>query len=273
MKHYLPTGAAGILAASLLFNAGTAQADEANESFAAGETSGADPAAPNAPIPVKSHWETSAAAGATLTRGNSKTFLGTLTLLSNGKWEKEEANLGADFTYGENEDKTLGKVVKNAETEHAFGQFNRLFSERFFGFGRVDGLHDPISAVDYRLTLSAGAGYYFIKNSRTSLRGEVGPGYIFQKQAGHIHNYPTVRVADRFEYKFSETSHLWQTAEFLPEVEHVHNYIINAEIGVESALTKKLSLRTSLQDTYHNAPAPGREKNDAKLIAALAYKF
>jgi hypothetical protein len=28
-----------------------------------------------------------------------------------------------------------------------------------------------------------------------------------------------------------------------------------------------------LDDTYDNQPAPGKLKNDAKIIAAIAYKF
>jgi hypothetical protein len=32
-------------------------------------------------------------------------------------------------------------------------------------------------------------------------------------------------------------------------------------------------LRVYLDDTYNNVPAPGRKKNDLKLVAAVAYKF
>jgi hypothetical protein len=46
-----------------------------------------------------------------------------------------------------------------------------------------------------------------------------------------------------------------------------------AEIGVEAALTKSFSLKTFLDDSYLNQPAPGKLKNDAELIAALSYKF
>src|SRR5438445_71610 len=52
------------------------------------------------PIPVPPHWESSAAAGLTLTRGNSDTFLGTLSLVTGKKWDVNELALGADATYG-----------------------------------------------------------------------------------------------------------------------------------------------------------------------------
>jgi putative salt-induced outer membrane protein YdiY len=58
-------------------------------------------------------------------------------------------------------------------------------------------------------------------------------------------------------------------------VDKFNNYVINAEIGIEADLTKKkdLTLRAFLQDTYNNEPAAGREKNDARLVTAIAYKF
>jgi len=73
----------------------------------------------------------------------------------------------------------------------------------------------------------------------------------------------------------SDRARVWQTAEFLPQVDDLNNYIINAEVGIEADLntTGKLALRAYLQDTYNNVPAKGREKNDAKLVAAIAYKF
>ena len=53
------------------------------------------------------------------------------------------------------------------------------------------------------------------------------------------------------------------------------NYIVNAEVGIEADLTadRKLSLRAVLMDTFNSQPAAGREKNDVKLITAIAYKF
>jgi len=56
-------------------------------------------------------------------------------------------------------------------------------------------------------------------------------------------------------------------------VDRFSNYIINAEIGVETAMTKHLSQQTFIQDSYHSEPAAGRQKNDLKLVAALKYKF
>ena len=50
----------------------------------------------------KSPWESSAALGFTLTRGNSSTLLFTANVLSSRKQGNNEISLGADATYGAN---------------------------------------------------------------------------------------------------------------------------------------------------------------------------
>jgi len=229
----------------------------------------ADPAAAAKAVEPekKSPWERSVAIGATVTRGNSKTLLFNANVLALRKWNQNEISLGADGSYGENDD------VKNIEQVHGFGQYNRLFSDRFFAYARVDALHDAVADVDYRITIGPGAGYYFIKNEKTRLSAEVGPSMVLEKQGGKEKQYLAARISERFEHKLNDRARVWQSLEFLPQVDKLENYIMNAEAGIEADLTKKLSLRTLIQDTYHSKPAVGRKANDIKLISGINYKF
>lgn len=231
-------------------------------------------------IPIVSHaqtpppkWTGSAAAGVTLTRGNSDTVLATLTFAADKKWEQNELSLGSDAAYGQS--KINGTENTTAESLHGFAQYNRLFTPHWYGYGRVDGLHDGVADIKYRVTLSPGAGYYFIKNTNTDLSLEVGPGYVIERLDDENKNYATLRVGEKFHQALSDRARMWETAEWLPQVDNFNNYILNFEIGLEADLSssKKLSLRTYFQDIYNNVPAPGRQKNDAKLVAAVAYKF
>lgn len=228
----------------------------------------AAPATATAPAPgTKPLWDTSAHLGLTLTRGNSRTLLLAGDVQSTYKKNKDELNLGADVTYGED------RGVKSSESVHGFGQYNRLFTDRFFGYLRLEGLHDAVADVDYRFTLSPGVGYYFIKTPNTSLRGEVGPGYVYEKVGGNNKDYMTLRFAERFDQKINDRAKIWQSLEFLPQVDRFSNYVINAELGVETAITPKFTQRVMIVDTYRSEPAAGRQKNDIKLIAAIGYKF
>jgi putative salt-induced outer membrane protein YdiY len=150
-----------------------------------------------------------------------------------------------------------------------------LIGDGFFAYGRVDGLHDGVADIKYRLTLAPGVGYYFVTNKVLDLSLESGPGYIKEQLDGYSESFATLRFAQKFHYAISPHAKVWDMVEYLPQADHLDNYIINAEVGVESGLSKgdKLSLRTVLQDSFNNVPAAGRLKNDLKLIAALAYKF
>src|SRR5688572_21979106 len=84
-------------------------------------------------------WETSAAAGVTLTKGNSDTFLGNVSVNSSRKLPRDEFFLGASGTYGTTEkDVTNPNGTESEETQTttamatAFGQYNHLFNERWY---------------------------------------------------------------------------------------------------------------------------------------------
>lgn len=212
-------------------------------------------------------WERTASLGATVTQGNSDSVLLTAQVLGTRKAEEWELQLGASAAYGEVED------TKSADSLSGFAQYNRLFTEKFYGYARLDGLHDAVADVDYRFTFGPGAGYYFIKNETTSFSAEVGPSFIVEKVGGQTDEYLALRIGEKFEHKFSERARIWQMAEILPQVDDWENFIVNAEIGAEASLTERLSLRAYVQDTYDNQPAEGRENNDVKLVSALGYKF
>jgi putative salt-induced outer membrane protein len=216
----------------------------------------------------KPAWESSLGLGLTLTRGNSDTVLATGNIQTHRKGIQNEISLGADGAYGEN------NSVEDVNSAHAFSQYNHLFSERFFGYLRAEALHDEIADLQYRITLSPGAGYYFLKQTNTSLAGEFGPAMVFQRLGNHDDNFVTLRLAERFEHKFSEQkARVWQSVEILPQINDFNNFIVNAEVGVEAAISKNVSLQTVVQDNFVNEPAPGRQQNDLRIVSGLKYKF
>ena len=232
--------------------------------------------ATNAPPPAPK-WQTAVSAGLTLTRGNSDTTLATLAAETDRKTEANEWNLGINATYGESKSSVNGVSTTSTTAQNVDGhiQYNQLLTDRFYVYARVEGLHDDVADIHYNITLSPGAGYYFIKNTNTDLSAEAGPGYVFERLDSETRDYATLRVSEKFHQRLTDRARLWETAEWLPEFDDFNNYIINAEIGVEADITasKSLSLQCYLDDSYYNEPAPGRLKNDSKLVMAIAYKF
>lgn len=244
--------------------------------------------AQDAAKPEDKGWETSAAAGVTISGGNSKSFQSTLSLNSTRKWSKDEALLGAQAGYGES---TVVKRADGLEDEKnkteayikGFGQWNHLITERFYGGLRLDAVNDAIADINYRFTLSPLAGYYLIKDKATTLAVEFGPSLVHEKVGGVDDTYAGLRLAERFEHKFEGGARVWQSTEIVPQIDDFNNFIATSEIGAEAPLTKKLSLRLVFQHVYDSEPATAgvtaggdtryKLKNDTKLIGALAYKF
>jgi len=221
----------------------------------------------------KKGWETVANAGATLSRGNSETFLGTLGLDTKRKWEKDEAALGVSAGYGEA--KVNGENQKNTEYLRGYGQYNRLFNERLYGGLRLDAEYDGIAGVDYRVRLSPLLGYYVVKNPRTKLGLVIGPSAVFEKLKNKdADTYLGFRAGERFEHKLTDTTKIWQSFEYIPNVNHwAEQYLLVGEAGIAADITKQLSLRLVLQDNFNSEPPTGRKQNDLRLIAGVGYKF
>ena len=73
----------------------------------------------------------------------------------------------------------------------------------------------------------------------------------------------------------SDRARLWESAEWLPQVDKFNNYYVNSELGIEADLskTKKLALRSYVTDSFNNEPAAGKKRNDLTWVTAIAYKF
>ncbi len=212
-------------------------------------------------------WESSLSAGLTLTRGNSQSLLYSAEIVTAKKTPQNEYTLGLAGSYGNQ------NSVDNVNNYKLYGQWNHLFSENFFGYIHGDASRDLIANLNYRLNIGPGAGYYFLKEKNTSLSAEGGIGYQNQHLGANYNSFATLRLAENFEHKFGSVARVWQTVELLPQVDNLQNYVVNFEVGIEAAISKSLSLKTALDDTFQNQPAAGRKQNDVKLVSGVSYKF
>lgn len=220
-----------------------------------------------APAKVTHLWASSLSAGLSLTRGNSDTTLFVAKFQTQKKHPPNEWLFQADGSYGEN------NAVLSSDSLDGLGQFSHAFNPQFYGFINGEALHDGIQDLAYRVSLSPGTGYYFIKGKTTTLVGELGPGVVSEKRGQTEETYLSLRAGERFEQRLSPTAKFWEKAEFIPQVSKLDNFVVNGELGVETPLTRKLSLQLTLVDAYANDPAAGRKNNDIKVISGIVYKF
>ena len=210
-------------------------------------------------------WEVTGATGLSASSGNSDSLAYHLQFLGTYELGKNEAQLGIDYFGAENDS------IETTNSFRAFGQYNRLLSERFYLGLTGEFLTDPIADVDYRYNLAALAGYYVIKNDTTSLSFEVGPGYNWQQEGGISDSFSTVRFAQHFKHQFNDHTKLWQNITFGPRASDYSDYLLRGEIGLDLRVSENWALRTSLRHQIDSTPAAGRQKDDTTLLMGFAY--
>ena len=202
-------------------------------------------------------------------------------------------SMGADVNYGTSSTSTVNDPggpnqsltddeTTNVNNYGGFLSYDHLLTERLYVGGRVSGRHDEIAGVDYRVAATATVGYYLIKKENLKLALETGPGYVWEELVGTGYNdYATIRFADNFEWKFTKKSRLFQTFEYLPQIDKFSNYVMTLAVGVETELYNNLALQIVFRDWYRSEPAAYadtdptiyREKNDYQLTMGVVYNF
>ena len=232
------------------------------------------------PAPAaKKGWETTAVAGLTVTSGTKDTLLVTAGVNTSRKWDKDEVALGISGGYGEDNNNAQKETTPNTEFIQGFGQYNHLFTERFYGGLRLDAISDGIQDLAYRATLTPLVGYYLLKSTNTTLAVEVGPSLVTEQYNGKDNDtYCGIRFAERFEHQLTDSSKIWQSVSYVPAVDDwMGNYTVTFEAGIDTAISKdkKWKLRVVFQDIYSESPSKpaGIENNELRLIAGTAYTF
>ncbi|MGD9874058.1 MAG: YdiY family protein [Kiritimatiellia bacterium] len=209
-------------------------------------------------------WKNSAGVGLTMTDGNSETLVANASAKSEHTAEAGILTLGIEGNYGEADDE------KNVENAKALANYKRTY-DAFYAYLDGNVLYDDIAAIDYRATVGPGLGKFLVDSDKTKLGIEAGVAYIFEDVADVTEDYAALRLAQNFSRQISETAKIFESVEYLPEIEDFDNYLLNGEVGIEAAINSSASIRVSVKDKYDSTPGEGLEENDVSLIAALSF--
>jgi len=214
-------------------------------------------------------WNKSVAFGLSYTDGNSETTVLNLNTKIDRDYKQDIWKFELDANYGESASDVDEDREKNKEDIKATGSYKYLFNKKTFAAIGANYLYDDIADIDYRAIVTPGLGYFLLKSEEFKLSVEAGPAYVFEKVGGEKNNYLAPRIADGFDWQINETSKFFQTAEVLFDAEDSEDTIVNATVGIASAINSSLSLVFSIKDNFDNQPAKGSERNDVAIVTAL----
>ena len=205
--------------------------------------------------------------GAAMTSGNSDTLFVTASLTLDKEVGQNELFSNITYDYGEDEDAiTTNEVLLTAS-------WKRLYNECNYWGLRVDGRHDELADIDYRIGLSGLWGHYFKRDESTQFSWEGGFGYTFENQGGMTDSFVNVYTGERFGHWVTDYTRVYQSLAFFGPVEDLSDYQLIAELGLETYLSQDLSFKAFVQNKYENEPAMDREANDLRVVTGVSYKF
>lgn len=220
-----------------------------------------------------------------LNDGNTEDKSGNLATSFKDVWEGiGEYNVGADGTITRTTVSSTETLAdgskKTTKEENTTAKNGKVFGKVLFDVAGpvsvyLDGsaFADEIADVDYRYMIGPGFAFALVKDDNVNLSFELGVSGMWEKIAGESEYYTVLRVAEIFEYSFGTGAKIFEKFEYLPAFNDSDKYLMNAEAGIDSPVSDKLSLRIFAKDTYNSLPGDGHEKNDFSLNAGIVVKL
>lgn len=213
-------------------------------------------------------WSSSFDLGASFTSGNSETIFVTTSLTIDKEFgEFNEFFSNITFAYGEDDDTTTTQEVLLSAS------WKMLFDEQNYTGLRVDGRHDDLADIKYRIGLSAFLGHYFIRTEDLQFSMEGGFGYTQEEQGDFRNNHINSYFGERFNLWVTDYTRIYQSFAFFAPVDDFSDFRFIGELGLETYLSQNLSFKFFVQDKFENTPAVEREQNDFKVVSGVSYKF
>lgn len=215
----------------------------------------------------KGEWKRAVEAGISTASGNSDLLRYDGSASAAKETDASYTFLEVAGRYGESDNET------DAASATGDAKYQHKLTERTYA--ALDGYakHDQIADLSYRLRGSVSLGRRFVWTERAVLSAELGPGYVAEKKGGEQEGFAAGRVGQYLEILLTDSLQIWQSAEFVQNLEDAAVYFINAEVGLETVLMGNLNLRFSLEDAYDSQPAEDKVSNDLVTKTTLVWKF
>lgn len=209
-------------------------------------------------------------AGLSLTQGNTDTtnfnISGQLT------YDPKTKNLmkfeGLFLRSNSNDEDTADRLTLGFRDEYSL-------SKRFFLYGAIGYLRDPFKDISYLLNPQGGIGYKPILSEKVNLTLNAGAGSVWEKNSDtEVQSSATLNTGENFELQISENakftqnfSGLWKTKDFSDALYHF-------SVALVTSVTSRSEVKVEFIDDYKNVtPDPAIKKNDVAFIVSFLYKL
>jgi putative salt-induced outer membrane protein len=219
-------------------------------------------------------WKDEAELSYIQTGGNTEvTNLSAKNLLTYQATQKLKLDWSALALFAET--KVDGNKEKSAERYATELRLEYSLTERFYTSAHGGWLRDEFAGIDDRYYIGPAVGYKFLIGPMHFLSAEVGVDYVKEDYVDNTDDdYMRGRAFGEYAFALTEKTRFSQSLEYLHAFDNSDNYNVNSETAIITALSDKLSLKTSYVVNYDNEPIPKElDSTDTTLAVTIIVNF
>jgi putative salt-induced outer membrane protein YdiY len=225
------------------------------------------------PTSVAKPFETTLSFNGLLTSGNaSKGEIGSKLETQGATTHFEQIRAGGSYSYGQSEVDAVKTTT--AKRWDLFGNVRRpweLDETYTFLNGKIES--DAVADLHYRVTEGGGVGLYLKKAEKVEWSVESGLSWVWEETADGSANYPAIRLGERYERKWEGGPKVTQNLEILPHALRINDFLLNADVQLETVITQSLNLRTAMEYHYQSRTPDETKSYDLRLVVGVSCKF
>jgi len=225
------------------------------------------------PPPVR--WTGNVTLTGMLERGNSNTESLGFSAAASRRGEDDRISLAAGYLYGRQEDPDTGKKTTTTDNWFLFGKYDYFLTKKLYGYGSIRVEQYEVADLEIRVAPSVGIGYQWFESPGFNFATEAGIAWVYEKyETRGSNDYVAARLAYHVDWTPRDGIFLFHNLEYLPSFEDpTGQFLVNADAGVRFTLISKLFSELKVEWKHNEKPAPGREKDDFRLLVGLGWQF
>lgn len=154
--------------------------------------------------------------------------------------------------------------------------YEYLFTERWFGYGRLDLEYDEFENLDLRLSTAVGAGYYWIKKDEAELKTRAGIGYLHETfRDGRVEDAVQADVGVEARFDITPWLQLTHATTWYPTFDGLDDYRLVSDTAflIPFGGSDAWKLKLGALYEYDSIPDPGRERLDQTYYANIVLEL
>jgi putative salt-induced outer membrane protein YdiY len=224
------------------------------------------------PPPVE--WTGSMILSGLVTQGNSETVSLSLSFDAVRRTEIDRVTVGAGYSFARQQDPVTDEDETTTDNWFLAGKYDYFMSEKLYLFGRLRVERDRIAELDLRVSPSAGVGYQWVERPDFNLNTEAGVAWVYEDyEDGDSEEHFAGRLAYHVDKELSDQVGVFHSLEYVPSVEDISDYNINADAGLRADITGSMFAEFRVEWRYDSTPAPAAAESDLRYVLGAGWRF